>query len=132
GAITGSALTATLAKQIPIAVLLVVAALLLEVSVLCVRRLSRLAPALDTRPREKGAETPVGGTILAGMNHAFKSPYFANIVVFMLLFAITSTFIYFQQADIVSRAFNDRGAQTAFFASIDLTVNIATLFVQLF
>src|SRR6266508_1025854 len=53
GAITGSAVTATLAKQIPVAVLLIVAALLLEVSVVCVRRLSHLAPALDTRPREK-------------------------------------------------------------------------------
>ena len=47
-------------------------------------------------------------------------------------FAITSTFLYFQQAGIVSRSFHDRGAQTAFFASVDLAVNVLTLFVQLF
>ena len=70
--------------------------------------------------------------MLAGITHAFKSGYLANIVVFMLLFSITSTFIYFQQADIVSRSFSDRGAQTAFFASIDLAVNIVTLIVELF
>ena len=50
----------------------------------------------------------------------------------MLPFAITSTFLYFQQAGIVSRSFHDRGAQTAFFASVDLAVNVLTLFVQLF
>jgi AAA family ATP:ADP antiporter len=48
------------------------------------------------------------------------------------LFAISSTFLYFQQAGIVSHSFTDRGAQTAFFATVDLVVNILTLVVQLF
>ena len=132
GAITGSALTATLAKHIPVAVLLLVAALLLETAVLCVRRLSHLAGRLNARPAESNPEALIGGNVLAGITHAFKSGYLANIVVFMLLFSITSTFIYFQQAGIVSRAFSDRGAQTAFFATIDLVVNIMTLIVELF
>ena len=55
-----------------------------------------------------------------------------NVSAFLLLFAITSTFLYFQQAGIASRGFPDRGAQTAFFASIDLAVNVLTLLVQLF
>jgi AAA family ATP:ADP antiporter len=50
----------------------------------------------------------------------------------LLLFAITSTVLYFQQAGIVSRSFTDRGAQTAFFATVDLLVNILTLAIQLF
>jgi AAA family ATP:ADP antiporter len=37
-----------------------------------------------------------------------------------------------QQASIVSHGFSDRGAQIAFFATIDLTVNVLTLVVQLF
>jgi AAA family ATP:ADP antiporter len=37
-----------------------------------------------------------------------------------------------QQAGIVSHSFSDRGAQIAFFASIDLMVNVLTLVVQLF
>ena len=132
GAITGSAVTATLAKHIPIAVLLIVAALLLEVAVMCVRRLSRLSAALNKRPAEGHADAPIGGGVLSGITHAFRSGYLANIVIFMLLFSITSTFIYFQQADVVSRNFSDRGAQTAFFASIDLAVNIVTLVIELF
>ena len=48
------------------------------------------------------------------------------------MFAITATFLYFQQAGIVTHSFSDRGAQTAFFATVDLVVNCLTLLVQLF
>ena len=75
---------------------------------------------------------PIGGTTLAGITHPFKSAYLFNVSLFLLLFAITSTFLYFQQAGIVSRSFHNRGAQTAFFASVDLAVNVLTLLVQLF
>jgi AAA family ATP:ADP antiporter len=50
----------------------------------------------------------------------------------MLLFTVTSTFLYFQQAEIARQAFPDRGARTAFFAQVDLWVNILTLGAQLF
>jgi len=50
----------------------------------------------------------------------------------MLLFSITSTFLYFQQASIARDAFADRAARTAFFAQIDLLVNVLTLTIQVF
>src|SRR5205807_1484594 len=40
--------------------------------------------------------------------------------------------LYFQQAGIVSQSFTDRGAQTAFFATVDQLVNALTLVIQLF
>ena len=133
GAIVGSGTTATLARHVPTAYLLVGAALLLEIAVFSVRRLSRLSSELHTRPSEDGEATrPVGGNILSGITHPFKSTYLLNVCLFLLLFAITSTFLYFQQAQIVSSTFPERGAQTAFFATIDLAVNLLTLFVQLF
>jgi AAA family ATP:ADP antiporter len=49
----------------------------------------------------------------------------------MLLYAITSTFLYFEQAAVVSRAFKDRATRTAFFAQVDLLVNALTLVLQL-
>jgi AAA family ATP:ADP antiporter len=55
-----------------------------------------------------------------------------NTAIFLLLYAITSTFLYFSQASVVSQSFASRGAQTAFFASVDLTVNVITLVVQVF
>ena len=131
GAVTGSAITASLATHIPVGALLLLAAALLEVAVFCIRHLARISAALNRRPAE-AQETPIGGTVLAGITHTFRSPYLANIVLFMLLFTVTATFIYFQQADIVSRTLSDRGAQTAYFARIDLVVNIVTLTVELF
>ena len=113
--------------------LLLGAAILLEIAVFSVGRLSRLSPSLHRRPGAAAAEDrPIGGSVFAGITHAFRSRYLANISLFLLLFAITSTFLYFQQAGIVSRSFSDRGAQTAFFATVDLLVNMLTLVVQLF
>jgi len=131
GAIAGSALTASLARYVPVAFLLIGSVVLLEVALFAVRRLSRLAGTLDAEP-ESAADHPVGGSVFAGITHPFKSAYLVNVSVFILLFAITATLLYFEQAGIVSRSFADRGEQTAFFATIDLLVNCLTLAVQLF
>ena len=49
----------------------------------------------------------------------------------MLLHAITSTLVYFQQADItLGHQFHDRATRTAFFAQLDLAVNTITIVVQ--
>jgi len=127
GAIVGSAVTASLARHVPPMVLLLGAAALLEVAVFSAGRLSRLAQAVAG-----AAEAPIGGGVLAGVTHVVRSPYLLNVGVFLLLFSITSTFLYFQQAAIVGAAFRDRAAQTAFFATVDLLVNVLTLIVQLF
>jgi AAA family ATP:ADP antiporter len=131
GAICGSSITASLARHVPVELLLIGAALLLEVAVIAVRGLSRLSAALHARPDERG-EQPIGGSLLAGLVNPFRSRYLANISLFILLFAITSTFLYFQQATLVRDNFHDRASQTAFFAQIDLAVNVLTLIVQLF
>ena len=41
-----------------------------------------------------------------------------------------STMLYFQQAHLVAEAFSDRGVRTAFFAKIDLAVNVLTILFQ--
>jgi AAA family ATP:ADP antiporter len=132
GGIAGSSITASLAKDVPATYLLLGSAVLLEAAVFAVRRLSRLSDALHRRPSAQSGETLIGGNVLSGLTHAFKSPYLVNVSVYILLFAITSTFLYFQQAEIARSAFADRGARTAFFARVDLWVNILTLGAQLF
>jgi AAA family ATP:ADP antiporter len=61
-----------------------------------------------------------------------RSPYLLGIAGFMLVFAVTSTFLYFQQAAIVSEYFTSRAERTAFFANVDLIVNVLTLALQIF
>jgi ATP:ADP antiporter, AAA family len=129
GAIVGSGLTASLARYVPVPLLLVGSVILLEVAVFAVRRLSKLSASLSQQPQ---GERIVGGSIWAGITHPFKSLYLGGVSLFILLFAITATFLYFEQANIVKTNFADRGAQTAFFATIDLAVNVLTLIVQLF
>ena len=132
GAIVGSSLTASLARYVSPIFLLLGAAILLEVAVFSVGRLSRLSPTLHRQPVAGSEEAPIGGSVFAGITHAFRSRYLVNVSLFLLLFAVTSTFLYFQQLGIVSRSFSDRGTQTAFFASVDLVVNVLTLVIQLF
>src|ERR1700730_17177714 len=132
GALVGSTVTASLARHVAPMVLLLGAALLLEVAVFASGRLSRLSPSLHRRPSGDDEERPIGGSVLAGITHAVRSPYLLNVSLFLLLFAISSTVLYFQQAGIVSQSFTDRGAQTAFFATVDLLVNTLTLVIQLF
>jgi AAA family ATP:ADP antiporter len=132
GAISGSIFTVSTVEHMAPGYLMVGAALMLEVAVFCVRRLSGLSAALSERPKAEQSEAPIGGSLMSGFRDALSSTYLLNVSLFLLLYAVTSTFLYFQQAAVVSHSFESRAAQTAFFASVDLGVNILTLAVQLF
>lgn len=124
GAIAGSAITASLVREVGATTLFFASIVLLEVAVFAVGRLS-------INPRQ-GEDAPIGGGVLAGISHTFRSPYLLNVCLFLLLFTVTSTFLYFQQATIARDYFTDRASRTAFFAQVDLLVNVLTLCVQLF
>jgi ATP:ADP antiporter, AAA family len=132
GGIVGSSVTALLAKQVSPVFLLLISAALIELAMFGVRRLSKLSPVLRQQPSIRRDEAPIGGTVFSGVTHALKSPYLINVSVYVLLFTITSTFLYFQQAEIARQSFADRGARTAFFAGVDFWVNVLTLGGQLF
>jgi AAA family ATP:ADP antiporter len=132
GAILGSAATALLARTVPTWGLLLGAAVLLEVAVFSARRLSRVSDQLARKPLSQSGEQPIGGSTFAGLMHVVRSPYLLNVSLFFLLFSITSTFLYFEQVNVAAKAFPDRGAQTSFFAAVDLAVNVLTLLIQLF
>jgi AAA family ATP:ADP antiporter len=132
GAMAGSLFTVSTVEHLEPGYLLIGSAAMIEIAVFCVRRLSTLATVLSERSQPKeDNETPVGGTMLAGFRDALASKYLLNVSLFLLLYAVTSTFLYFQQAAVVSHAFSNRAEQTQFFASIDLGVNALTLAVQL-
>jgi hypothetical protein len=88
------------------------------------------SPASRAYPPASANGRPIDGSVFAGVANAFRSPYLVNVSLFVLLFVVSSTFLYFQQAEIVKTSFADRGAQTAFLATIDLAVNILTFGVS--
>jgi AAA family ATP:ADP antiporter len=132
GGILGSSITALLVERLGPALLLFVSIALLEVAVLAVRRLSALSDRFKATRGAAPDEKPIGGGILAGLSHAFRSPYLVGISVYMLLFTILSTFLYFELAAVVDHAITARPARTALFAQIDFFVNVLTLVTQLF
>ncbi|MBX8534463.1 MFS transporter [Pseudomonas cichorii] len=132
GGLLGSALTSGLVAHIGRVWLIVMSIGMLELSVFAAARLSRLQITHPEKTNGDEAEKPVGGGIFAGMVHTFSSPYLLGLAGFILIYSITSTFLYFQQASIAEVHFPTREARTAFFASIDLWVNAITLVIQVF
>lgn len=131
GGILGSGLTASTVEAYGVPVLLLASALLLELAVFSSRRLATVSAAMQTAAKVEG-ERVIGGGILAGLTNALRSPYLLNICLYMLLYSVLSTFLYFQQADIVDKTFANRGARTAFFARVDLLTNMLTIGAQVF
>lgn len=131
GAIAGPTLTASLAVPLGPVNLLLVSAVLLGGAVLCIHALVRWAGQVPPTAATRQAETPLGGGILDGIRLALRSPYLMGICLFIWLYTTLSTFLYFQQAHIVSAAFDDPAKRTTLFAGIDLAVNALTLLVQL-
>ena len=130
GALAGAFLTSQLATVVGTPVLMVLSVLLLEAAVQAARR---FPPSFrpESRARDE-AQQPVGGTSLAGITHVLQSPYLLGVCLYMLLFTIGSTVLYFQQAEIVGARYADREARTAFLASIDTVVQGLTVLAQLF
>jgi AAA family ATP:ADP antiporter len=140
GAVAGPFLATVLAPKVGPANLLVVSAVVLEVASQCALRVVRAnssrrsvepsltAEAAGTEPSAE--ERPLGGAIFAGIPQLLRSRYLLSLSFHVLLFTVTATVLYFQQATITARAFADGGARTAYFAKIDLAVNIVSLLVQ--
>jgi AAA family ATP:ADP antiporter len=125
GAIAGSTITVSLVREVGTTTLFFASIALLEVAVLASRR-------LPVSTRTQSQELPIGGSVLAGISHTLRSPYLLNVCLFMVLFTVTATFLYFQQAAIARDYFSDRASRTAFFAQVDLLVNVLTLSIQVF
>jgi AAA family ATP:ADP antiporter len=128
GAIVGPALTALLAVPLGPVNLLPISAVLLFAAVVCIQLLSRQA-ATPARPT---GEAALGGSVWAGLTALVRSPYLAGIALFVIGLTVVATFVYFEQAHLVRRHFTDPGERTAFFAGIDLAVNVIAVTTQAF
>jgi ATP:ADP antiporter, AAA family len=140
GVLVGPALTIALAKALGPVNLLLLAAALLEMAVLCAHRLeSATAGAGDVEasgaqvgsanpPADKG----LGGGWLAGLAMVVRSPYLVGIALWVVLLSLAATVLYFQQANIVAAASNDPAVRTRIFAMIELLIGALTILVQCF
>jgi AAA family ATP:ADP antiporter len=135
GAIAGAALAANLSRgvtlagftvQLAPASLLLLAILFLEAAVFCMKGLAARARKAELKP----ATPEPGPGLFEGLRLVATSRYLQAICLYILLFTITSTFLYLAQGRIVETAFPDQAARTAAFARLDLWANILTLALQ--
>ena len=141
GALAGPALTVWLAVPLGPVNLLIIAAALLELAVLCAHRLEAAAPQLKaataasaTMPPRPAAQPAagLGGGWLSGIAMVLRSPYLGGIATWVFFLSLAGTFLYFQQANIVAAASDDPAVRTRIFASIDLAIGLLTIVVQCF
>ncbi|MBL6999906.1 MAG: MFS transporter [Gammaproteobacteria bacterium] len=135
GAIAGPAITALLVQSLGNHNLLLVSALFMSWSLVCIYRLSSWSgttTAPDPAHPSAAQEQPISGSVWSGITLVLRSPYLLGIVLLMILLTTLATFLYLMQAQIIRDAFVDSAQRTAVFASIDLVVNALTLLLQLF
>ena len=134
GALLGPSIAAGLAEPLGRANLLLIAAVLLECAVFCAMRLEAAAAVFKASAQENTPTAPAskgfGGSWIGGILMIVRSPYLAGIATWVALLSLAGTFLYFQQANIVSALTDDPNKRTAIFARIDLAVSLLTVIVQ--
>ena len=132
GAILGPLLTARLVEPLGATNLLLVSAALLALAMLCVRRLIAWAHVASQRrpPLVPRNEEPVGGGVFAGFQLMLHSRFLLMLGLQVLLYTVTSTFLYIQQLQLVAAHASDTAGRVQAFANIEFWVQGLTLFLQ--
>jgi AAA family ATP:ADP antiporter len=133
GAIAGSLIVKQLVIMMGAAELLPISTCFLLAAVLCISRLSTWARKDKPANTRAGVEIrqPIGGSIFGGLTLLLRSDYLLGIALYIVLFTLLSTFLYFQKAHIVSAAVSDTAQRVELFALIDLFVSALTVLGQL-
>ncbi len=132
GAICGSAITAALATKIGTIQLLLVSAALLEITVLIVLAFPKAGAAGVGAGGREERSAVIGGSAWAGISGVWRSPYLLAICGFMLLFTVGTTFLYFEQTDVIGRYFFTRDSRTQVLAKLEFAAQSITVLTQLF
>jgi ATP:ADP antiporter, AAA family len=131
GAFTGPLLTRLLAEKVGLANLMLVSAAFLAACMVCIWRLRQWALRREEKIGRDN-ESAMGGEVLAGLKLIAKEPLLRWLAVMVFLGVGVGQLLYNQQAVIAREGFATAEARTAYYAGIDIAVNVLTLLVQLF
>ncbi len=131
GAIAGPLLTSTLAAPLGVANLSLVSAALLGCATLCALALTRGWHA-HPKSTDEPVHAALGGSAWEGFTLVARSPVLRLFCVYLVLHALLGTVLYFEQTRLMASAFGSPAERTAFFARVDLAVNVLTVATQLF
>jgi AAA family ATP:ADP antiporter len=136
GALTGPLITASLVTALGPKHLVLVSAGLLGVVIVAIFRLRAWALRWDVQRHVAGDEgestdETLRGGIWSGLTDVARSPYLRGICWFLLSYALLSTFLYFQSADLLPKQVSNSGERTRLLAQVDWVVNVIALLFQL-
>lgn len=134
GALTGPVITAALVTSLGPKHLVLVSAGLLGVVIVAIFRLRAWALRYDVAlqiKRDEGEDQALKGSIWSGLIDVARSPYLRGICWFLLSYALLSTLLYFQSAELLPKHVSNSGERTQLLAQVDLLVNVIALVFQL-
>jgi AAA family ATP:ADP antiporter len=132
GALAGPSLTAGLVVLVGAKGMVLVSAgflVLAIAAILQLRRWSQRAGSTDNASLAAAEEAPLPGGIWSGITDILRSPYLIGICLFLFLYSLLSTFLYFQQVDLM-KSIGDSAERTRVLALVDFVVNVLTLLIQ--
>lgn len=135
GALVGAKLTAVLAERIGSSNLMLLSAMLLASTLLCIWRLlawQRTMHAGAAGKSEAVPEAKVGGGMLAGVLDVARSRYLQGICLYVFLYTTLTTVLYVQQADLLKREYPSLDARTALLGNLAFVVNLIAFVLQTF
>ena len=125
GAIFGPSLTSALVGLIGVAPLLLVSAVMLGLALFLLLRISA------QHAHGGMAEQPIGGSLWAGMRALWSQPFLRYMAILMLLGDGVGTLGYALVADYAKAHLPSAPLRTAFYAHMDLAVNLLGALLQL-
>jgi len=129
GALLGPTIALVMAKTVGYLPIFGASALAFVAAIGCAVALDR---SVEGRAGVTGGTRPVGGGILEGLRAVARPGPLRGIAIYIALYTTTSTVIYVGvQGPIVDAAITDPDARTAWFARVDLAVNVLALAAQL-
>ena len=133
GAIAGSSVPWMLSEHIGAPGLMLCAACVFECGVRFMRRLVRTQRSQGLTPAQPtGTVTFDRIGLIDGLAFIARSPYLVGIGLYIVLIAVSSTFVYFTQAELVVNAEAELVDRIAMFGQLDWLAQVFTLLVQLF
>ena len=134
GAITGPLLATTISTQLGIAKLFLVTVVFLLISLISLLNIMRINEKSYSKqhPKKFYNYHLIQKTVFDGIKLVMTSGYLKKIVLFMILYTCTSTFLYFEQATIVEQTIHNRIERIRYFSTVDLITNLLAVIGQFF
>lgn len=130
GAIVGPIIARRLATTVQVDTLLLISALFLSLCLVCIGSLVPWARARELARTGRTREEPIGGSVIAGARLIFQQPILRRLALLMLLGVAVGTTLYTRQIHLQSEV-AESSTRLAFFANMDLWINLVALAFQL-